>query len=230
LQYSKHCFSILDFYQLTNSTTDFKSRLNDVFDKLTNLEKEHDVHIQSHTPVTIPDDETPATSQQNPTIPNNAIVLKKRPADDNEFIRPVDKWQKYDLDNVNEHHLSGTGNRHALNDFLRTRVKPSITPESEKQEEEMQSIPIFKRPMKKPILTNDDDDDNQFIPIRAPLPSDTNETKIDNTTEDDEAIDYKLKSTGKKPRGVLSKTVKKSTKPSIVDDDIVEDEEELFDP
>ncbi|CAF5187609.1 unnamed protein product, partial [Rotaria sp. Silwood1] len=48
------------FYQLTNSTSDFKSRLNDVFDKLTSLEKQHDIHTKNNTPISVLDDETPS--------------------------------------------------------------------------------------------------------------------------------------------------------------------------
>jgi hypothetical protein len=226
---------ILDFYQLTNSTSDFKSRSGDVFDKLANLEKQHDVHAKTHTPISMPDEETPSTSHQNPIIPNNAITFKKRPADDT-FSRPMDKWKRYDLDDVNEHHTSNMGNRHALNDFLRTRVKPSITKETE-QEEEIPSAPVFKRPMKKQILTNDDDDDKQFIPIRVPLPSNPIELKSSNDN-DDETTPYKLPSIRKKPRGVLSTTEKKSMKSSIElskekdnDDEDEEDiDDELFEP
>ncbi|CAF1150061.1 unnamed protein product [Adineta steineri] len=230
-----------DFYQLTNSTTDFKSRSSDVFDKLANLEKQHDVQKKTQNPICIIDDETPSTSQQNPIIPSNAITFKKRPADDS-FTRPMDKWKKYDLDDVNEHHLGGMGNQHALNDFLRTRVKPSITKETKKEDEEEdnQAIPIFRRPAKKPILANEDEEDNRFIPIRAPLPPTTTEPKIEN--DDNEEVAYKLKSIRKKPRGVaLSTNDKKSIKTPIenseekdatpLDDNEEEDiDDELFEP
>ncbi len=150
----------------------------------------------------------------------------------------MDKWKKYDLDDVNEHHVSNAGNRHALNDFLRTRVKPSITKEPE---EEIQTAPIFKRPAKKQILTNDDDEDNQFISIRAPLPTNTTETNTENDDDDDdETTEYKLKSTHQKSRGVLSTNEKKTLKPTMElpeekddDDDDDEDEDvddELFEP
>ena len=146
--------------------------------------------------------------------------------------RSGSKWQKYDLDDVNEHHISSTGNRHALNDFLRTRVKPSTTKETD--EEEIQSAPIFKRPMnKKQILTDDNDEDNQFISIRAPLLAST--TENDN---DEESTQYKLSSIRKKARGVVSTTEKKSIKSSIElpedkgndggDDDDINDE--FFEP
>ncbi len=135
---------------------------------------------------------------------------------------------------MNEHHVSNTGNRHAFNDFLRTRVKPSITKETE-EKEEIQIAPVFKRPAKKQILINDDDDDedNQFISIRAPLPSNTTENDNDNET-----TEYKLKSIRKKPRGVLSTNEKKSIKPSIElseekdndDDDDNDVDDELFEP
>jgi len=222
---------MLDFYQLTNSTSYFKSRSSDVFDKLANLEKQHDTQIKIHTPVFMPDEEVPSSSQQNPIIPSNAITFKKRPADDS-FARPMNKWKKYDLDDVNEHHTGNMGNRHALNDFLRTRVKPSITKETE-EEEEIPSKPVFKRPIKKQILTNDDDEGNEFISIQAPLPSKT--TENDN---DDEPAEYKLKSIRKKPRGVLSTNEKKAIKTAIElseekdnDDDDEEDvNDELFEP
>jgi hypothetical protein len=228
---------MLDFYQLTNSTTDFKSRSNDVFDKLVNLEKQHDVNTKTITPISIPDEENPSTSIQNPIIPSNAITFKKRPADDT-FTRPMDKWKKYDLEDVNEHHLNNAGNRHALNDFFRTRVKPSVT---EEEEEEVQSAPIFKRPAKKEILTNndnDDDTDNQFISIRAPVLSSTTKTKLENDNDDETTTEYKLKSIRKKPRGVFSTNEKKSIKPSIelseekdTDDNDEEDiNDELFEP
>jgi hypothetical protein len=229
--YPNFCF-ILDFYQLTNSTSDFKSRLNDVFDKLSNLEKQHDVQAKTLTPVLVPDDDTSSSTSQNPTIPSHAITFKKRPADDS-FTRPSDKWKKYDLDDVNEHQASNMGNRHALNDFLRTRVPPSMP-----KEDELPSAPIFKRPLpKKPILTNEDEDEaNQFIPIRAPIPANT--TDNDN---DDETTDYKLKSSRIKPRGVLSTNEKKPIKSSMEiseekdeeeenDDDDVDDDDELFEP
>jgi hypothetical protein len=227
--------SILDFYQLTTSTSDFKSRSSDVFDVLGNLEKQHDAHTKTQTPVSIPDEETPSSSHQNPIIPSHAITFKKRPADDS-FIRPTEKWKKYDLDDVNEHHISNTGNRHALNDFLRTRVKPTVTKETE-EEEETPSAPIFKRPMKKQILTNEDDDkDIQFIPIRAPLPLNTNESKTPNDN-DDETPEYKLTSIRKKPRGVLSTNEKKPIKTLIKSSDDNNDDEdeedvndELFEP
>ena len=228
--------SILDFYQLTNSTTDFKSRSNDVFDVLGNLEKQHADHTKTQTPVSLPDEETPSSSQQNPTIPSHAITFKKRSADDS-FARPTEKWKKYDLDDVNEHHISNTGNRHALNDFLRTRVKPTVTKETEEEEEETPSAHIFKRPMKRQILTNEDDDkDVQFIPIRAPLPLNTNESKVPNDN-DDETPEIKLTSIRKKPRGVLSTTEKKPVKTLIKssednnDDEDEEDiDDELFEP
>ncbi|CAF4044519.1 unnamed protein product [Rotaria sp. Silwood2] len=247
ITFFKFCLSILDFYQLTNSTSDFKSRSNDVFDKLTNLEKQHDIHTKVNTPISVHDDEAPppppsSSSDQNPNIPSHAITFKKRPADDT-FARPTNKWKKYDLDDVNAHHLSDTGNRHALNDYLRTRVKPSNTDETE---EETSAKPIFQRPMKKQILThdNEDDDDNNnddhFIPVRVPLPSNTTETKTENDN-DDETIKYKLKSVRKQPRGVLSTNEKKTIKPSIElfqekdndDDDDNDDEDvddELFEP
>ncbi|CAF3419277.1 unnamed protein product [Rotaria sp. Silwood1] len=204
-----------DFYQLTNSTSDFKSRSNDVFDKLTSLEKQHDIHTKNNTPISVLDDETPSSSSssyQNPNIPSHAIISKKRPADDT-FIRPKDKWKKYDLDDVNEHHLSNMGNRHALNDYLRTRVKPSDTNETE---EETPSRPIFQRPIKKQIRTNDDDEDNNddhFISVRVPLPSNTTETKTEDDN-DDETVKYKLKSIRKQARGVFSTNEKKTIKPS----------------
>lgn len=142
------------------------------------------------------------------------------------------------MSDVNEHHGSNIGNRHALNDFLRTRVKPSITKETE---EEIQTAPIFKQPKRKQILTNDDDEDNQFISIRAPLPTNTTETKTANDN-DDETTEYKLKSIRKPTRGVLSTNEKKSIKSSTElfeeknndDDDNDDDEEdvddELFEP
>ncbi|CAF1025091.1 unnamed protein product [Adineta ricciae] len=232
-----------DFYQLTNSSSDFKSRSNDVFDKLVNLEKQHDVHAKTQTPVIITDEETSSTIPRNPTIPSHAITFKKRPADDT-FTRPADKWKKYDLDDVNEHHLSSRGNQHALNDFLRTRVKSSVTKDSdhEKEEEGVQSQLIFRRPAKKPILT--DDEDNQFISVRAPASIATTEDAKDNDDEDDAIPQYKLKSTRKQTRGVASTNEKKSTKSTTdsstktdpkeeenEDDDINDDDDdEFFEP
>ncbi len=224
---------LLDFYQLTNSTSDFKSRSKDVFDKLANLEQQHDVQAKIHTPISIPDEEIVSSTLPNPTIPSHAITFKKRRADDDTFVRPTDKWKKYDLDDVNEHHVSNMGNRHAFNDFLRTRVKPSITKETE--EEEIQTAPIFKRPAKKQILTNEDDDEAiQFIPIKAPVSIKTTE----NDNDDDETTEYKLKSISKKPRGVLTTNEKKSIKPSVElseekidgDDDEEDVTDELFEP
>lgn len=101
------------------------------------------------------------------------------------------------------------GNQYALNDYLRTRAKPSITKETE---EDTSLKPVFKRPLKKQTLTTEDDDDNTFIPIRAPIPSNTNETKTENN--DDEKIEYKLKSIRKPTRGVFSRNEKKSNKAS----------------
>jgi hypothetical protein len=129
------------------------------------------------------------------------------------------------------------GNRHALNDFLRTRVKPSNTEEDEPPFE-----PIFKRPLPKKVILNNEDDneDNQFISIRAPVPAST--TDNDN---DDETTDYKLKSSRIKPRGVLSTNEKKTIKTSMEiseekdlddneedkdDDDDDDDVDELFEP
>ncbi|CAF0815578.1 unnamed protein product [Rotaria sordida] len=231
-----------DFYQLTTSTSDFKSRSNDIFDKLSNLEKQHDVHSKTNTPISVPDDEIPSSSTyKNPNIPSHAITFKKRPADDTTFTRPMNKWKKYDLDDVNEHHLSNMGNQHALNDYLRTRVKPSKTNEIE---EEIPSKPIFQRPIKKQILKNDDDDDNDHdhsISIRLPLSSNTTGTKTENDNnndDDDERIEYKLKSIRKQRRGVLSTNEKKSIKPSIEllqekdnedNDDDKEEEEDVND-
>jgi hypothetical protein len=91
------------------------------------------------------------------------------------------------------------------------------------------------------ILTNEEDDDNnQFIPIRAPVPVST----TDKNDEDDEATDYKLKSSRIKPRGVLSTTEKKPIKSSMEiseekdpdeneedkDEDDDDDDDELFEP
>ena len=214
-----------------------------MFDKLLNLEQQHDVHIKTHTALIVPDEDAPPAAHQNPIIPNNAIVFKKRAADDDSFARPKDKWQKYDLDDVNEHHLSGAGNRHALNDFFRTRVKPS---ETKVTEEPIEAAPVFKRPMKKEILSNqDEDDDQQPIAIRAPLPpstvqkSSTAQTADDN--DDDDAINaYRLKSTQKKARGVFSTNKKQATKvpmeissnneKEVDDDDDDEIDDELFEP
>lgn len=200
---------------MTNSTSDFKSRSNDIFDKLTSLEKQHDTHTKTTTPLLKPDDETPAPSLQNPSIPTHAITFKKRPADDT-FTRPQEKWKKYDLHDVNEHHLSATGNRHALNDFLRTRVKtPNTTETSTDEKEETPLRPIFKRPLKKEIQLHDNDDDknDHFLSVRVPKVSSTNETKTDNDN-DDEPVEYKLPSSRKKPRGVFSKNEKQPIKTS----------------
>jgi hypothetical protein len=134
------------------------------------------------------------------------------------------------------------GNRHAFNDFLRTRVKPSIVKEPEK-EEDVSSAPVFKRPPpKKPILTteDDDDEDNQFISIRASVSVNTTENDNDN----DETNEYKLKSSRQKPRGVFSTNEKKPMKSLMeiseqkdADDDNKEEEDddddvdnELFEP
>ena len=193
---------------MSNSTSDFKARSNDIFDKLTNLEKQHDTHIKIHTPISLVDDEVSAL-HQNPTIPTNAITFKKRPTDDI-FSRPANKWQKYDLDDVNEHHLTNMGNRYAFNDFLRTRVKPSI---AEKVEEDIQTGPIFQRPIKKQILRNDDEDDH-CISMRTSLSSNTIENMTDNGNDDDETMKYKLKSMSRKPRGVLSTNEKRPIKHS----------------
>ena len=114
--------------------------------------------------------------------------------------------------------MSAMGNRHALNDFFRTRTKPSTSKESNEKEEEdeemIQGRPVFKRPAKKEILTNDDDEDNQFIPIRVPV-----ELKIDNNNanDDDEIKEVKLKSIRKQTRGVLSTNEKKSTSKSLAE-------------
>ncbi|CAF1063528.1 unnamed protein product [Adineta ricciae] len=230
-----------DFYQLTNSSSDFKSRSNDVFDKLVNLEKQHDVHTKTQTSVIITDEEAPSTIPRNPTIPSHAITFKKRPADDT-FARPADKWKKYDLDDVNEHHLSSRGNQHALNDFLRTRVKSSVTKDSDhdKEEEDVQSQLIFRRPVKKQILI--DDEDNQFMPVRAPVSIATTVDTKDND-DDDTIPQYKLKSTRKQTRGVASTNEKKSTKSTTdsstktdpkeeenEDDDIDDNDDEFFEP
>ena len=193
--------------------------------------------------MSVPDEDAPSTLHQNPVIPSNAIVFKKRSSDDETFARPGNKWQKYDLDDVNEHHLSSTGNRHALTDFLRTRAKPSSTDDKAKEEEKasVESTPIFKRPMKREILTSNDDDADDVHPsiaIRAPVPAPSNEPANDN---DDETIPYKLKSTQKKVRGVRSTTEKKTSKipmdipddggDATVDDDKDEDlHDELFEP
>ncbi|CAF1218306.1 unnamed protein product [Rotaria magnacalcarata] len=236
-----------DFYQLTTSTSDFKSRSKDVFEKLTTLEKQHDVHIKTNSPLSVPDEETPSSSHKNPNIPNNAITFKKRAADDT-FIRPEAKWKKYDLDDVNEHHLSGVGNQHALNDFLRTRVKSSNKNESvqkEDEDEETPVRPIFQRPTKKQIRTNDtkdtdDDINDDFISFRVPAPPNATETKTGNDDDDDDkTIEYKLKSNSNKPRGVFSTNEKKSIKPANEilqekdnDDDDHDDEvdDEIFEP
>ena len=238
---------LLDHYQLTNSTSDFKSRSSDVFAKLANLEKQHDVHVKEIAPLSVPDDDAPPALHQNPVIPSNAIVFKKRSTDDETFARPVNKWQKYDLDDVNEHHLSSTGNRHALNDFLRTRAKPSSTDDKSKDEEKasVESTLIFKRPMKREILTSQDDETDDVhsgIAIRVPVPVSSKEEPMnDNNNDDDDTIPYKLKATQKKVRGVRSTTEKKSSKiPMDIPDDgtdvAVDDEEdedlddELFEP
>ena len=217
----------LDFYQLTNSTSDFKSRSNDVFDRLSNLEKQHDQQTKIQTPVVIPDEEPTSSTQQNPTIPNHAITFKKRAADDESFARPSDKWKKYDLDDVNEHHIGPMSNQHALHDFLRTRTKPSITKEEDK-DDELPSTQIFKRPLpKKPITTDEDDDRQQFTPIRAPISSNK---KADNDDDSDDGTRFKLQSSRPKARGVLSTNEKKvPVKPSMEiseDKDDVDDEHE----
>ena len=221
----------LDLYQLPNSPTDFKSRSNDVFDKLLNLEKQHDNHTKTQPSIVIPDDSPSSSSQQNPTIPNHAIVFKKRSADEETFTRPTGKWQKYDLGDVNEHHLSNAGNRHALNDFFRARVKPT-------KEEPIVNDPVFKRPMKKETISNEDDEQQQYIPVRAPI-STQSHTNKDNDEDDDQIGAYKLKSTQKKPRGVLSTNKKPVTKiPMEIPEDKSNEEDndddelndELFEP
>ena len=213
---------------MTNSTSDFKSRTNDVFDQLNTLEKQHAVHTKSHTPVVLPDEDTPTTSQQNPTIPTHAITFKKRSADDETFTRPNNKWKKYDLDDVNEHHLGSRSNQHALQDFIRTRTKPSVN-EKPEDEDELPLPLIFKRPLpKKPIVNTEDDDDQQFISIRAPI---TTETRSNND-DDNEVTGFKLPSNRTKTRGVLSTNEKKIPKPSMEiseekdDDDADEDDDD----
>ena len=208
-----------------------------MFDKLVNLEKQHDVTSKTQTPVFVADDEAPATSVHNPTIPSHAITFKKRPADDS-FDRPTDKWQKYDLDDVNEHHLSNRGNQHALSDFLRTRAKPSVVKET-KEEEEAPSAPVFRRPAKKQLLTDDDDEDNHPVAVHVPLPAPTAEAKTEDNDEDD-PTQYRLSSIRKKARGVSSTNEKKLAKPTTdhpakedpaEDDDDDEDVDgELFEP
>lgn len=217
-----------------------------MFDKLLNLEKQHDVHTKTHTSIIVPDEDAPASTPQNPIIPSHAIVFKKRPADDDSFARPSDKWQKYDLEDVNEHHLGGAGNRHALNDFFRTRVKPA---EPTVAEEPVEAAPVFKRPMKKEILSHLDDDDDvhqEQVAFRVPLPPATAQKSTAHQTTDDSQDDeinaYRLKSTQKKTRGVSSTTKKPVTKvpmeisssskdkEDLDDDDDDEVDDELFEP
>ena len=235
-------FVNLEHYQITNSTSDFKSRTNDIFDKLINLEKQHDDQTKTQTPFLLSDEDVAASSKKNPSIPTHAITFKKRAADDNSetFTRPTNKWKKYDLDDVNEHHMSGRGNQHALNDFLRTRTKPveeeaaaaAATPSSEQ--------PVFKRPMKKEILTTEDDEQG-FTPIRAPISTKSDETiRHDN---DDETKEFKLTAIRKPTRGVFSTNEKKPVKTPMEiteeksddeekeeDDEEEDDEDELFEP
>lgn len=210
-----HTF-LLDFYQLTTSTTDFKSRSNDVFDRLTNLEKQHDLHTKTHEPIIVPEEETASSVQQNPTIPNHAITFKKRPADDESFARPSDKWKKYDLEDVNDHHTGPMGNQHALHDFLRTRAKPTTSKETtEEEKNELPPAQIFKRPLPKKPVATDEDDDQQFISIRAPISSKPKVDNNDDEDDDDEGSRFKLQSSRPKARGVLSTNEKKVVKPSM---------------
>lgn len=167
----------------------------------------------------LPDEDLP---QQNPSIPTHAITFnKKRPADDQAFTRPTDKWKKYDLDDVNEHHLGSRSNQHALQDFLRTRTKPK-----DDDDNELPSAQIFKRPLpKKPIVSTEDDDD-QFISIRAPNSIETRSKNDD----DNELTTFKLPSNRTKTRGVFSTNKKKPIKQSMdISEEKADDDDELDD-
>lgn len=204
----------LDFYQLSNPSKDFESRSNDVFDRLKNLEQQHNIQTKDKPGLVFGEDEVSKSTASNPDIPSNAIVFsRKRANEETAFLRPETKWKKYDLADVNEHQTGELSNRRALDDFFRTRVQPKET----KQEEMDDTRLVFKRPMKKEVLVDlkdDDEDDQQFINVRAPTSSSSipKGKKSKNSLDDDDTSAlYRLRTNQKKTRGVLSTTKKSNS-------------------
>lgn len=165
--------------------------------------------MKNQCPTIVNDDETPSTSANvNPNVPTNAIIFKKRPGDETNLSRPENKWQKYSLDDVNEHHLSETANHRALNEFFRTR--PQV-------EEKLEDF--VQRPMKKEILNEQDEDELQPRQISISAPKQTK-----SSSNDDDIHSFKL-SKQKKTRGVFS-TNKKSIIKEQIDDQSDDDDDE----
>ncbi|CAF1226064.1 unnamed protein product [Didymodactylos carnosus] len=231
------------YFQLSNSTKDFKSRTNGVFDQLGSLEKEHIVQ-QKLCPSRLDDDFIPTSSVRlndttdNPNIPSDAVCStslhnKQKASDLNSpgYLREPEKWQKYTLTDVNDHMLTGVANRHALSQFFQTRVKKSKTRDDDDATEmnDEETRVIFRRPPTKKKFTDkmlENDDDEPLQPSIKIHAKDQQQSAVnDNEVEEEEVLPQKLvniKKRNKNQRGSVtfsSNTNKKMQKHDIIDED-----------